>query len=129
MKTKSFLARGTGYFLPPVGGYASEVEARTEGGAVDMRDKPLYSLQQFLAGEAPYASIAMDVGALPYGTRLIIPHLNVTFGKEIEFRVVDTGEAFRGEKLARLDVCCSTRMQSLSTDINRHLYCVAILEG
>src|SRR5262245_61282435 len=35
-------------------------EERVEGGPHDVHDRPLYSLQQYLADSAPYVSVAAD---------------------------------------------------------------------
>src|SRR4051812_13375111 len=48
-----------------------------EGGKVDKQGKPVHTIQQFVAGQADYVSVAMDK-ALPYayGTPISIPELD-----------------------------------------------------
>src|SRR5215204_6927207 len=64
--TSSFTSRGTGYYPD---------SSALEGGFVDRRGAPLKTLQQFLAGEASYVSVAMDVNAFSYGQHLRIREL------------------------------------------------------
>src|SRR5688500_20390391 len=85
--TSSFVSRGTGYY---------PANSRMEGGFVDRRGARLRTLQQFLAGNAEYVSVAMDTNAFRYGQRLRIKELEAKYGRAIVFRVVDTGGAFRG---------------------------------
>lgn len=73
-----------------------------EGGVNDRRGKPLETLQQFVAGEKKYVSVAMDIAlkdqGYPYGTSIRIPELETKYnsGKPIDFRLVDTGGSFTG---------------------------------
>ena len=106
---QKFNARGTGYYPD-----ASPLE----GGFVDRRDQPLRTLQDFLAGRANYVSVAMDSKAFPYGTRLRIPELEAKYGRQIEFRVVDTGGAFVGKGTSRIDICTANKAASLDATIN-----------
>jgi 3D (Asp-Asp-Asp) domain-containing protein len=85
-----------------------------EGGLEDMQGKPLRTLQQFLAGQASYVSVAMDTGLFPYGTELCIPQLEQKYNRQIPFRVVDTGQAFIGKGTTRIDIC--TANESTSND-------------
>jgi 3D (Asp-Asp-Asp) domain-containing protein len=104
-----FTARGTGYYPD-----ASPLE----GGFVDRRGKPLRTLQQYLAGNADYVSVAMDSKAFPYGTKLRIHELERKYGRTIEFRVVDTGGAFKGKWTSRIDICTANERASLDSTIN-----------
>ena len=108
-KTYRYAARGTAYFPSndPI-----------EGGFKDRVGKPLYTLQQYLAGNAPYVSVAMDSRAFPYGTKLRIPELEKKYGRQIEFRVVDTGGAFVGKGTSRIDICVANRAASMDATIN-----------
>lgn len=63
-------------------------------------------------------SVAMDSKAFPYGTKLRIPELEAKYGKQIDFRVVDTGGAFKGKGTSRIDVCTANRKASLDPTIN-----------
>jgi len=111
--SKAYSAKGTGYFPKHVG---------QEGGPNDMIGKPLHTLQAFLAGKAPYVSVAMDKQAgLPYGTKLRIPELEKKYGRPIEFRVVDTGSAFKGKGTSRIDICVRDFAASLEETLNGHL--------
>ena len=80
--TGSFVSRGTGYYPSHSG---------VEGGFKDRQGNPLHTLQQFLAGQASYVSVAMDSRAFPYGQRLRIHELEAKYGRAITFKVVDTG--------------------------------------
>ena len=91
-------------------------EKRMEGGPVDRRGKPLYTLEDYVDGIAPYVSLACDsLGGAPgnveefriYGFKAWIPKITEgiaayidnpkTLPMAIEFRLVDTGGAFRGK--------------------------------
>jgi 3D (Asp-Asp-Asp) domain-containing protein len=111
--TSSFTSRGTGYYPD-----ASPLE----GGFVDRVGKPLRTLQQFLAGNAAYVSVAMDTNAFKYGTRLRIRELETKYGRSIVFRVVDTGGAFRGKGRTRIDICTQNNKASLDPTINGTLH-------
>ncbi len=106
-------AVGSGYFPDP---------SLMEGGFTDMRGRPLRTLQDYLAGRASYVSVAMDLRAFPYGTRLRIRELEARYGQRIEFRVVDTGGAFRGKGTARMDICTANRAMSFDATINGPLH-------
>src|SRR5437868_163147 len=73
-----FSSRGTGYYPDA---------SALEGGFKDRLGRPLNTLQDYLAGRAPYVSVAMDSKAFPYGTKLRIPELEAKYGRPIEFRV------------------------------------------
>ena len=93
-----------------------------EGGFKDRRDKPLHTLQDFLRGKAVYVSTAMDKNLnLAYGTKLRIPELETKHGKVIEFRVVDTGDAFNDKGYTRIDICVRDRAASLEPTLNGSL--------
>lgn len=112
-----YRARATGYYPD---------SSTMEGGFKDRLGKPLYTLQAYLAGNAPYVSVAMDSDAFRYGTKLRIPELERKYGRVIDFRVVDTGGAFEGKGTSRIDIC--TRNQSASVDpaVNRTLTLVRV---
>lgn len=101
-----------------VGPEASAAERRMEGGDVDTRDRRLYSLQEYLSGNAPYVSVAADPSAFPYGTELRIHELEERYGRRIVFRVVDTGDAFKGKGTRRLDIRVSTKAEGLKPEVN-----------
>lgn len=111
--TSSFTSRGTGYYPS---------SSAMEGGFNDRVGRKLSTLQQFLAGNAAYVSVAMDTSAFKYGTRLRIRELDAKYGKSIIFRVVDTGGAFRGKGRSRIDVCVSNTSASLDRTINGTLH-------
>jgi hypothetical protein len=110
---RSFVAKGSGYFPD---------SSRMEGGFVDMRETKLRTLQQFLDGQADYVSVAMDVGIFKYRQRLRIKEFNEKYGKEIVFRVVDTGGAFKGKGTSRMDICTANRKASLDSTVNGTLH-------
>jgi hypothetical protein len=105
-------ARGTGYY-PSWDGQ--------EGGYHDRKGERLYTLQDYLAGQAPYVSVAMDVPAARYGTLLRIPELEAKYGQQIPFRVVDTGGDFEGTGRSRIDICTANRRASHDKVINGSL--------
>lgn len=80
-----------------------------EGGFKDRRGNPLFTLQQFLKGKAPYVAVSMDPRAFPYGTHIMIPELEKHYGQPIVFRVVDTGGAFFGKGTSRIDICVQSK--------------------
>jgi 3D (Asp-Asp-Asp) domain-containing protein len=108
----SFTSRGTGYYPS---------SSRLEGGFLDRKDTPLRTLQQFLAGQASYVSVAMDSNAFAYGQRLRIHELDKKYGRSIVFRVVDTGGAFRGKGRSRIDICVKNQSASVDPTINGRL--------
>lgn len=109
---QKFKARGTGYFPD---------SSAMEGGYVDRKGAKLRTLQDFLDGKSSYVSVAMDSKAFPYGTKLRIPELEAKYGRQIEFRVVDTGGAFSGKGTSRIDICTANRRASLDPTINGSL--------
>jgi hypothetical protein len=95
----------------------TEAEAKMQGGVYDRLGKPLYSLEDYLEGKAPYVSLACDHTAGPpgnaaqfrkYGMKVWIPEISENIGAYVEgvtnpprmilFRLVDTGGHFFGEK-------------------------------
>jgi 3D (Asp-Asp-Asp) domain-containing protein len=126
IKTRTFTTKGTGYYPPPTEGYSSPQEALMEGGPVDRMGLPLCTLQAFLAGEVDYVSVAMDVKAFAYGTQLIVPELNALYKREIPFRVVDTGGAFKTKGTTKMDICVANRIESYSANINKMLTVIAL---
>lgn len=111
--TSSFVSRGTGYY---------PANNSLEGGFVDRKGARLRTLQQFLAGNADYVSVAMDSNAFSYGQRLRIKELEAKYGRPIVFRVVDTGGAFRGKGRSRMDICVANRTASVDPTINGTLH-------
>lgn len=106
---QAYSARGTGYY---------PFNNAMEGGYFDRQGARLNTLEDYLAGRAPYVSVAMDSRAFPYGTRMRIPELERKYGRPIEFRVVDTGGAFRGRGTSRIDICTANRERSLDPTVN-----------
>lgn len=106
----SFRARGTGYY---------PANNAMEGGFNDRKGHRLYTLQQYLAGKAPYVSVAMDnKNGVPYGSKLRIPELERKYDRQIEFRVVDTGGAFMGKGMSRIDICTANSSAASDATIN-----------
>ncbi len=88
----------------------SPAERRLEGGVQDRKGRPAYTLEQYLAGNAPYVAVAMDAvgpNSLPYGTILYNNVFKDDKGQLVPFRVVDTGGAFRNQGLGRIDIATS----------------------
>jgi 3D (Asp-Asp-Asp) domain-containing protein len=107
-----FQARGTGYFPD---------SSSMEGGFNDMREQRLRTLQGFLSGRDEYVSVAMDANAFRYGQKLRIKELEDKYGRQIEFRVVDTGGAFKGKGRTRIDICTANSSAAGDATINRTL--------
>lgn len=118
--TASFTSRGTAYY---------PANTRLEGGFLDRRGAKLRTLQQFLDGDAEYVSVAMDTRAFKYGQRLRIRELEEKYEREIVFRVVDTGGAFRGKGRTRIDICVKDRAASYDPTINGVLHIDALDES
>jgi hypothetical protein len=103
-------SRGTGYYPD---------SSAMEGGYVDRKGKKLNTLQDFLEGRAPFVSVAMDhTAGIPYGQPLRIAELERKYGRQIPFRVVDTGGAFKGRGTSRIDICTRNKQASLDPTIN-----------
>jgi hypothetical protein len=102
-------ARGTGYY---------PANNKMEGGFKDRQGHKLYTLQDYLAGKAPYVSVAMDSHAAKYGQQVRIPEMEQKYGRPIDFRVVDTGGAFRGKGTSRIDICTANNRASHDSTIN-----------
>jgi hypothetical protein len=115
--TASFVSRGTGYYPS---------SSALEGGFVDRKGVRLRTLQQFLAGQAEYVSVAMDSSAFSYGQHLRIKELDAKYGRAIDFRVVDTGGAFRGRGRSRIDICVANQKASVDPTINGSLHIDAV---
>jgi hypothetical protein len=127
---REFTARATGYYPVDPG----HPEYRMQGGRVGAgewhgkrlpRQEPLFTLEQYQRGEAPYVSTAMDNTAnnpLPYGTFLQSPDF-----PGVPFRVMDTGSAFNGRTrkfgpakgLSRIDIAREARSGAYSRENNR----------
>jgi hypothetical protein len=106
-------AKGTGYYPD---------NSAMEGGFLDRRNKPLTTLQDFLAKQATYVSVAMDQKLnIPYGAKLRIPEIEKKYGLRIEFRVVDTGGAFTNKGYSRIDICTANEHSSRDPVINAML--------
>jgi hypothetical protein len=81
--------RLTGYW--PFQEGLSPEERLMEGGHNDSHGNPLYTLEDFQEGRAPYVSVSGDSAAWPYGQRI-----EISAWPGVIFRVVDTGNHFRG---------------------------------
>ena len=113
----------------------SKKQEQIEGGVFDRKGKPLYSLEDYLEGSAPYVSLACDSTAGPpgnapefrtYGTRVWLQELSLRIAEYVDnapdslifipFQLVDTGGNFFGSnkqiKVAGyepIDVCRRNR--------------------
>lgn len=117
---RRFMVECTAYH--PTSSATGSAENVMEGGPLDRRGFPLMfefgkhtmrlTLEEFLAGRAPYVAVAMDVfpRGPRYSTTMRCPELEreLNKGLPILFMVVDTGGAFRGKGMGRMDICCST---------------------
>lgn len=98
-------------------------ELTMEGPDVDTRDKPLYSLQDYLEGKAPWVSVAADHSEFAYGEPIVIKELNEKYKREIDFRVhdalhADRVKAGKGTGTRRLDIRVSSRQEGLDDSLN-----------
>jgi len=110
---RPFPSLATGYYPR---GYSTPEEARMEGGPLDRLGRPLHTIEEFLAGNAPYASAALDSDALPYGTIFFCPEIGKRYSVSFDgivFRAVDTGSAFKNMGLSRVDFCVAGKQASL----------------
>lgn len=135
------VAKGTGYYPH---------NSKLEGGYNDMRGKPLRTLQDFLAGKAEYVSIALDEDLyahiiearrakylktkdpalkkyltlepkIKYGDTFRIPELEQKYGRQIVFKAVDTGGAFKNKGFSRVDIATGGYRHSLDKTVNGKL--------
>jgi hypothetical protein len=91
-------------------------QKKMEGGVTDRMGKPLFTLEDYLEGTAPYVSLACDPAGGPpgsapefrkYGYKVWLPEISgsanlytitpVMLPIQIDFRLVDTGGAFTGK--------------------------------
>jgi hypothetical protein len=79
----------TGYWPYQEG--LSPTERKMEGGTNDRKRRPIYTLEMFQAGKAPYVSVAGDYTLWPDGQRI-----SISAWPGVIFRVVDTGGHFFG---------------------------------
>lgn len=98
-------------------------ELPLEGESVDTRDRPLYSLQEYLAGKAPFVSVAGDMSEFEYNEPIEIKELNELYDRIIDFRVHDALHSDRVKKgngtgTRRLDIRVSSRKEGLSDSVN-----------
>ncbi len=102
---------------------ANASELPLEGESVDTRDRPLYSLQDYLAGKAPFVSVAGDLSEFGYDEPIEIRELNQLYDRSIEFRVHDALHADLTKKglgtgTRRLDIRVNSRKEGLSDSVN-----------
>ena len=100
-----------------------------EGGSKDRLGKELVTLQDYLAGKGGYVSVAMDTKSFPYGTELCIPEMEKKYGRQIVFRVVDTGSAFTGQGTSRIDICTANQTAAQDGTINGGLTLVSSVQA
>ncbi len=105
---------------------------KTEGGPNDRKGKRNHTLREYIAGKynnpaqptENYVSLAGDYTAgspfSQYGIKVYIPSIESAMagGKEIIFRVVDTGGDFVGKGSSRLDVAVFTQSEMSQSAIN-----------
>ena len=90
------------------GGGKTPAQKAMEGGVQDKKGRPAYTLEQYLAGQAPYVCVAMDRNAFPYGTLIYCGKFKDTNGNLIPFRVNDTGGLFLNAGLEKIDIATSS---------------------
>jgi hypothetical protein len=99
-------------------------ERGMEGGKSDRVGNPLYTLEDFQAGKAPYVSLSGDDAAWPYGQRIEIDEF-----PGVIFRVVDTGSHFSSKKnktykeegYEPIDVCVNSSSTKLPKTATAHI--------
>ena len=76
---------------------APKSEVVREGGPKDRYGQPVRTIEDYRSGRSTYVSVASDLvlqgERIPYGARLYLDGWPT-----VEFRLVDTGKNFRGEK-------------------------------
>lgn len=120
MKLLSFRPFCTGYFPD---------DSAMEGGFTDSHGHALGTLQGFLAGDDPHVSVAMQADILPWGTYLSLPEFDWKYGKTVIFRLCDTGGAFKGTGLTRMDICTAGKYESMDNFLNANHWAVAMIYG
>lgn len=131
LRISRYPAKATAYWPKDV---KTAKERQMEGKPVDRCDFPLYTVEEHLAGKAPYVSVAMDNDAFPYGTALYIPEICEAFGvpwDEITFLVVDTGGAFIKPDIrdrSRIDICVLRRLNGLKKIGNMKPVTLCVME-
>lgn len=96
----------TGYYPPPVGGYATKAEALMEGGSKDCFGNPLRTLQDYMPGS--YVSIAVDKKVIPLKSVVYIDGYNKN-DAPIVFVACDVGSAVKGH---HIDICVANKKES-----------------
>jgi hypothetical protein len=129
LKEGGFKARATGYFPVDPGDPNYEMQGGRFGASEwhgePVTPEPLYTLDDYYDGNAPYVSVAMDNSKnnpLGYGTKLESPQF-----PGVPFRVMDTGSAFNGKTkkygpakgLGRIDIARRDRKGAWSSVNNR----------
>jgi hypothetical protein len=117
------VASSTGYFPN---------NSKLEGGFHDKMGNKLFTLQDYLAGKAPYVSIALDKnlykqGSVKYGDKFRIPELEAKYNRVIDFRAVDTGGAFTGKKFSRVDICAANKTEAWDKSLNGSLTLIKVV--
>lgn len=88
-------------------------DIKMEGGLQDRKGAPAYTIEQYLAGKAPYVTVAMDPKVFPYGTTVTNPSFRDASGNLIPFRVTDTGSAFKGVGTQKMDIATDSANKAL----------------
>lgn len=87
-------------------------DPKMEGGPLDRHGNPAYTMEQFKEGKAPYVTVAMDPKSPWQGKELRSPKF-----PGISFKVMDTGGAFKGNGLSRMDIAFSDPARAYSYDV------------
>lgn len=103
-----FTSRGTGYH--PVS--PNSPDYKMEGGNVDALGRPIHTLDQFRRGEVPDVTVAIDRSSPLFGKFAFSPTLNAPV------KFTDTGGAFRGKGMSRVDVARDTAAGANSDENN-----------
>uniref|UniRef100_A0A182W4R2 Uncharacterized protein n=1 Tax=Anopheles minimus TaxID=112268 RepID=A0A182W4R2_9DIPT len=86
---------------------------------LDIENRKLYTLQEYLDNRAPYVTVGMDPDLrLPYGKEACIPELNRHFRRAVRLQVRDTHEDLRGGGYRRVDICVRTQEDSYDDIVN-----------
>lgn len=132
--TKYMNTKLTAYWTPDSNAaYGNDTTTkRLEGGPLDRKSTRNHTLKEFIAGNyikptsplSNYSSLAGDATAdspvKEYGVKVYIPSIEQALnqGKEIIFRVVDTGGDFVGKGATRLDVAVATKSEMNQAALN-----------
>lgn len=86
---------------------------RMDGPPLDRHGQTVCTLERYVAGVCPYVSVAIDPRLkVPNGTPLLIPEISALAGREVQFRIVDTGSKKMFTGTSHIDVATDSNQYS-----------------